>query len=321
MSRSLRIYRLLEAVLGRRRLYRIGRFLYMGARRELLNDPNVNGEYALQRWVLAALDQQRHTVKRDDKEITWNFIDVGANLGDWTSSMIEAIQSHETSCRTVIHAFEPAPDQSNAIEARFRPRVIDKSVVLLRQAVGAIEGTVSFVITGPQAGNSSIRTGKELIAGSEILVPLTTVDAYSVSGSIEEISVLKVDTEGNDFNVIKGVANMLDAGRIGVLQFEYNWRWIAFGHWLKSAFDFTKQRRKYAFGLLTSDGIEVYEDWNPEMERYIETNYVIVRRSLLSQLPHTLMQYNTSNVPVLESTAAASVKYRENGDEQTYEIP
>ena len=55
----------------------------------------------------------------------------------------------------------------------------------------------------------------------------------------------------------------LDREAIGVLQFEYNWRWIPFGHTLKEVFDFLAGR-PYLLGRLTADGVEYYADWHPE---------------------------------------------------------
>ncbi len=53
MTRSRRLYRLVEAVIGRSLAGRIGRWLYLGSRRELSNDPIENGEFALQDWFVA----------------------------------------------------------------------------------------------------------------------------------------------------------------------------------------------------------------------------------------------------------------------------
>ncbi len=296
MNRRLRIYGWLEAILGRERLCRLGRFLYFGARRELLNDPVCNGEYALHDWIIAGLQGAKS--EGESEEPTIHFLDVGANLGEWTGALAQSIERHGLVGNTKIHAFEPAPAQGDAICSKFSSQVEDQAIVLCRKAVGASEGSVSFIVTGPQAGNNSIATENSPIEGETLSVPLTTVDDYAEEAKLDAIALLKVDTEGNDFNVIQGASRMLDEGRIGVLQFEYNWRWIDFGHWLKSAFDLAKAKSDYEFGLLTNDGIELQGEWHHEMERYIETNYVIVRRDLIDSLPCTWMRYDASNVSV-----------------------
>lgn len=112
--------------------------------------------------------------------------------------------------------------------------------------------------------------------------------------SIEEILLIKIDTEGNDFNIICGSQRLLQEGRVMVVQFEYNWRWVGFGHWLQSVFRFIKSH-DYALGLLTQDGVEVHDQWHSELERYNETNYVLIRKDILPLLPHRRVVFTVSN--------------------------
>ncbi len=43
--------------------------------------------------------------------------------------------------------------------------------------------------------------------------------------------------------------------------------------------------RPYALGRLTSDGLELYSAWHFELDRYVETNFVIIHRGLLAKIP------------------------------------
>jgi len=96
---------------------------------------------------------------------------------------------------------------------------------------------------------------------------------------------------------------MFDQERIMIVQFEYNWRWISFGYWLRSVFQFI-EKRNYVFGLLTQDAIEIYTDWHFELDRYTEANYVLVHRKYLPLLPHHYVNFDASNTPVLVSAPA-----------------
>jgi len=117
---------------------------------------------------------------------------------------------------------------------------------------------------------------------------------------MKDIALVKVDTEGNDFNVIHSGVALLRQGRIMVLQFEYNWRWIGFGHCLKQVFA-EIEGTSYEIGRLVQSRIEVHAVWHPELERYFETNYVLVRRDVLALLPHRRVAFGPSGtiVPIM----------------------
>ena len=84
LSLPIRALGVLENLVGRRHLWRLGRLIYQYARRDGANIPEVNGEYALHR-KLARLACQRNE--------TFRVIDVGANVGYWSSHLLDA-------CRT-----------------------------------------------------------------------------------------------------------------------------------------------------------------------------------------------------------------------------
>jgi FkbM family methyltransferase len=284
LLRNLKLYSLLETLLGRRLLLRTGRFLYMGARRELLNSPEVNGEYTL---VCAMAGWMAQT---GGPHVCF---DVGANLGDWTA---ELLRNTETDDLTV-YPFEPAPAQYTAITGRFADQIAAKKIVPQQLALAAEPGTAQFVVTGANSGNSAIATSDAVIKGQSITVTLATIDQFCADHRLDRLAFVKVDTEGNDFNVIAGAAAMLAGGRIGLLQFEYNWRWVSFGHTLRKAFK-AIEGQDYAVAQITEAGLEVHDEWHPELERFFETNFALVRHDMLAQLPHRRVRYDDANTLV-----------------------
>ncbi len=272
---------MIEAVAGRELVWRVGRWLYLGSRRELLNNPRWNGEYALQTWLLA---DRTSCVKGSV------FIDVGANIGDWTKNLLDRLREHASS-QVVIHAFEPAPAQRQILQSRLETG--ENFLQIDPRAVGADVGKSRFYITGDSTGTSGLRPDTR---ASEVEIDVTTLDQVAKECGYNHISLIKVDTEGNDFNVIRGAKGLFDQSKIGILQFEYNWRWIEFGFYLKDVFLFL-QGRPYCLGKLTRDGVELYDTWHPELDRFIETNYVVLHRDWLGAVPHKTVRFNTSNVP------------------------
>ncbi len=166
MTRSFRAYGVVEAVLGRDLCWRLGRWLYTGARRELLNDPRVNGEYALQDWYLAA--------KPASGDV---FLDVGVFLGDWTLTLAERLAAAGVQAFT-IHAFEPSQPQFEYCRKRF-DAAGSGHIVLHSRGLGAATGIAEFAQSGAGAGSSSLVSGNAPQNQVVVRIPVTTLDAFA----------------------------------------------------------------------------------------------------------------------------------------------
>lgn len=262
MLKLRKIYTLLERLVGRRFLWRLGRFLYLGARRELSNDPRTDGEFELQRLVA-------ERCRAIERPVIW---DVGANLGVWSAAMMQAVRRCNKTTKIV--AFEPAPDQYQTLRSIVVPDNIGFEVREL--ALGSNQGAVDFEVTGSATGSSSIVTHGELNeANSRVVsVRMSTIDKEISGFPYNHITFLKVDTEGNDFNVLLGAVGMLKAHRIELIQFEYGPHWIRFSHSLRDVMDYAKSL-DYRFGKLTKYEIEIYDEWHPELDRFILSNFVM----------------------------------------------
>jgi FkbM family methyltransferase len=262
---------------------RAGRYLYLGSRRELVNDPEVNGEYALMRWCMTALKSSPNLAH----------LDIGANLGDWSVQLLNLLPAGGH----IVHAFEPAPEQFSSIGKRCPAAVVNGQLKVHQLAIADRSGTTSFTLTGGQTGNSAISNEYSDLAGEAITVTLATLDQFVRDHQIDQIGLVKIDTEGNDFNVIFGAQEMLAQGRIAVLQFEYNWRWVAFGHMLHSVFKLAAPT-PYKLARLTSTCLEVYDAWHPELERFFETNFALVHQDFIDKIPHQNVKFDLGNTPV-----------------------
>ena len=280
------LYSVVEKMFGRRLLMRVGRFLFLGARRELVNSPDLNGEYVLLRAVCSYMA----TTKGDKRH---HCFDVGANLGDWTAELLK----HAGSTNLLVYPFEPAPAQYGHITNRLSEAISKGEVVQQRAALAAKPGTTEFLVTGDDSGNNAIATSDSVVQGKSITVTLDTIDNFCADHGIADLTLVKVDTEGNDFNVIAGAARMLATGHIGVLQFEYNWRWVAFGHALREVF-VAVEDLDYIVAQITQSGLEVHHAWHPELERFSETNFALVRRDMVQFLPHRHVAYDEANAIV-----------------------
>jgi FkbM family methyltransferase len=133
--------------------------------------------------------------------------DVGANAGDWTAAVLELANPRQ------IVAFEPIPDVFRKLEARFSAR---SNVRCVHAAVGAAPGDALFNVE-EQTELSSFRrltTGGRAMHGLEsqspkqIGVPMVTLD--DELRDLDEISLLKLDVQGYEDQVVEGARRCLD---------------------------------------------------------------------------------------------------------------
>lgn len=256
--------------------YRIGRKLYMWARREAVQGPEKNGEY----WLLAqVLKTQTFSAPV--------FLDIGANEGNWTGRAAALLIREDVAGS--VHAFEPAATTYAYLSERFKSAGRVKTNML---ALSDQSGFRNFYIVGERAGINSLTP----VDGANVeRVTSMRVDEYLSQQQISHVVLAKSDAEGHDLNILQGAADLFREGRVDVWQFEYNHRWLAGRAQLKDVFDFIADK-PYRLGKLYGDGIDIYDQWHPELERYFEANYVLVRRGSDFEELCSSVRFNHRNV-------------------------
>jgi len=240
----------------RKTAWRLGRKLYLWARKDLINDPDTNGEY----WLLKELIQTRH-----EGQV---FLDVGANKGDWSAHALAL--SQQKSMRIKIHCFEPTSVTRALLTSRYA--AVD-NITVHATALSSERGQEKFYSGSDYAGTNSLSP----ISGQRVeLVEVSTIDHFMQALEIKKIAMCKIDTEGYDFQVLLGAQQALLSGAIEIIQFEYNWRWLINHACLRDVFSLIKNS-PYRFGKLVGTRIEFYEAWHFELDRFFENNYVLIR--------------------------------------------
>jgi FkbM family methyltransferase len=269
----------------RRFIWRAGRKLYMWARKEERNEMATNGEFRLQRLVIDIVAPSARLIA----------LDVGARIGDWSKSLMDG--ASERTGGFEIHAFEPVPDSRKAIVDSFAAQIRVGQLRVNAVALSDDLKKVSMYIPHPMAGTSTLYPDSTLSYEHVMEVETSTVDEYSRANSIDHIDLLKVDTEGNDLMVIRGALGLLKVGRVGVLQFEYNYRWVYSRSFLRDVFELIRDT-PYCLAKVCSDALEVYVEWHPELERYFETNYALVHERLIGRLKCRLFRIGADGSPI-----------------------
>lgn len=273
----------LRRLVGRNMAWRVGRALYMSARQELGNAIDSNGEVETISRVLAA-----HRKIAPGRPFL--AFDVGANLGDWTQALLNGVNG-DADVR--VEVFEPVPATFARLEQRFGS---DRRVHLNRSAISGRVGEAEMTIVGETAGTNSLNP-LHGVEGKRIIVPLTTLDAHLEGIGATEAALVKIDAEGHDIEILRSLPDMIRRRAFGVLQFEYNHRWLVARGSLSEVFELV-EGSDYQIGRVTPGGPDLFEGWNPELDRYFEANYALVRTDFAQAAKLRKLRWSASNVAV-----------------------
>lgn len=174
--------------------------------------------------------------------------DVGAFEGEYTEVLL---RTFEDLPGVEVHAFEPAAPAFHELTAKFAGH---SRVRLVKAALGDRAATVSLHLDPSPKMNSLVQRPYFETALATEEVAVMTLDEYCARNSIASISVLKIDVEGYEMNVLKGATRMIGTRGIGIIQFEYG----AFSLANRVVFQdlFALLSRDYDVFRIVGDGLE-----------------------------------------------------------------
>lgn len=123
------------------------------------------------------------------------FVDIGANIGVYSLCVASSLG------RTC-HAFEPYPAAANVLSDIARRYRLD--IEVFRAAAGSTAGQADFYLSADSDMSNSLRANYRK-AHSSIPVDVVTLD----SAIKEAVSLIKIDTETTEADVLRGAARTL----------------------------------------------------------------------------------------------------------------
>lgn len=192
--------------------------------------------------------------------------DVGCNKGEWSL----CCQSHNKN--TIIHAFEPI---SKTFELYNKKAKVTKSNNV---ALGNTNEPIKMFFYP----NDSTITSKYWFPRK---INREIVEVQSIKGidycnenKIERIDFLKIDTEGAEFEILKGFEDMLKEGKIDIIQFEYGYINVI-SHTLLFDFYILLKQYGYTIGKITQNGVN-FKDYSFDDENWKAPNVLAVKSEL-----------------------------------------
>lgn len=197
-----------------------------------------------------------------------SFIDVGANVGEWSDLVVHA--GNNRKCGIMV---EPSESAIEKLRERFAKA---KDLRIIQAAVSDFRGEALFYDEGDAGETSSLLKchhsfGRRL---TPVKIPVTTLDEEARAAEMASVDLVKIDTEGSDFHVIRGAKDLLERMAIGLLQFEYNGAWAYAGSTLGCAIAYLEERA-YKVYLIRTTGLHPlnYRRWG---EYYRTSNFLAV---------------------------------------------
>jgi FkbM family methyltransferase len=127
-------------------------------------------------------------------------IDVGTNIG-----VVAASVARHLAGASLVHAFEPSPETHKIAAATLALNNLN-NFTLTQSAISNQDGSISFQAT---PGNSAIASKRRhkfslLNEWQEITVPCHRIDSLTDDRNLTGVSVIKIDVEGHELDVIRG---------------------------------------------------------------------------------------------------------------------
>jgi FkbM family methyltransferase len=137
------------------------------------------------------------------------FFDVGANVGSYTLLASGA-------CKAKSITIEPVQATFNILQQNIILNNLQNSVQLLNSGAGAVAGTLAF--------SSAEDTTNHVLADNEItdntsIISIITIDSLLAEGSP---TLIKIDVEGYETEVLKGMTDTLKAPLLKAIIIELN---------------------------------------------------------------------------------------------------
>ena len=246
------IHYLFASLFGRPRFNRLNKFLYSLALRGMGIYNYQNNRISGELWFI------QHVLKRLGNNLI--VFDVGANIGDYSKEILR----NKVSVKK-IYAFEPHSSTYQKLLAN----VTQKSIQAVNFGLSDQECTATLYDRADANGSCHASLSEEIfsavhrVQADSIQVNLTTIDSFCRINQIEYIDLLKIDVEGYEINVLRGAHKMLQAGKVGLIQFEFTQLNSSLGVFFKDFFELLGD--DYFIYRLLPHGMERIKSYNPTL--------------------------------------------------------
>ena len=261
MGRSLMIKKrflsLLSLFVARNHRRGILKYLYVAARFFIVSAENKNPDFMAngENWLWRRLSSLNMDC----------VFDVGANIGDWSLGVHKNLKTKK------IYAFEPIPHTYDLLTKNIGNLEVIPQKIALSDFTGELELNFSL----EKSYLSSSVSNADNSSFKKTICKVQRGDIFCDIFHVDKIDYLKVDTEGNDYKVLKGFEEKIKSNKIRLIQFEYGPFSIVSKDLLKDFYEFLNQYG-YVVGKIYPNHIDLRQ-YHVHSENFILSNFIAFR--------------------------------------------
>ncbi len=132
------------------------------------------------------------------------FIDVGANIG-----YISAVGAGLVGKTGQVHSFEPAFPYFKKLEKLAKINLGYK-IIVNQYALGDKEETAGLLLSKEDIGCNTISSYSHPRVDESVEISIRRLDNYIKENRLSKIALIKIDVEGFEFHVLKGLSNYFE---------------------------------------------------------------------------------------------------------------
>lgn len=207
--------------------------------------------------------------------------DVGANFGQYLLPLYKKI-AHSSDFE--IHCFEPA---SSSFQKLVSDSPRDERIFFNNFALGSKSEILTLYsdFNGSQLASLCPRDLEHYAINHSAFteqVPVHTIDNYCIANKISQISLLKMDVEGYELDVLKGAETMLRCQAIDSIQFEFGGCNIDSRTFIRDFFKIISSCNMSLYRIMPSGKLFYLKDYCESLERFSTTNFFAINKKLYS---------------------------------------
>lgn len=211
---------------------------------------------------------------KDNLEIC---LDIGANVGTYSKLLMDITQSR-------VFSFEPLDDAFKDLEKLAADDLYKNRLKIYNIGIGEKNAQESIYYSNDKSQLASFLADSNklsFVSGKNKFKKIVELKKLDDFNDVENVDLIKIDTEGYEMQVLKGGKNFILKTRPKFIQIEFNWHQLFINN---NLIDFSKELNEYEIYRIVPNGyplIKVNAE-RPENNIYHLSNYVFIRKDIAS---------------------------------------